>query len=47
MAALTYNNFDGVAGTISSTFPTLLGSASVGSPSGAMNASYFALNKIN
>lgn len=47
MAAYTYPTFDGSAGTISSNFPTILGSASTSTPSGAMNASYFAINKIN
>lgn len=47
MTAYTYPTFDGSGGTISSNFPTILGSASTSTPSGAMNASYFAINKIN
>ena len=48
MAAYTYNNFDGSGGTISSTFPTALGSVpSPGTPSGAVNASHYAIKKIN
>lgn len=49
MTAYTYNHFDGTAGTISSTFPGILGSVPVspGTPSGAINASHFAIKKIN
>lgn len=48
MTAFTYNTFDGSGGSFSSSFPGLLGSVpSPGTPSGAVNASHFAINKIN
>ena len=49
MAAFTYSNFDGSAGTTSSLFPNLLGKAdhAVNTRTGAMNVSYTVIDGIN
>jgi hypothetical protein len=47
MTAYTYNHFDNTAGIISSTFPAALGTAAVGSPSGAVGTAFDVINQIN
>lgn len=47
LAPYTYAHFDGSAGTIPSTFPSILGTANSGGRSGAINVTYYAVNTIN
>ncbi len=49
MTAFGYKHFDGTgaAGDVSSTFPTVLGTANTGSPSGAVSGAFTAVNLIN
>jgi hypothetical protein len=47
MGAFTYNHFDGTAGTISSGFPTFLGSATPSSQAGAIGTGYSVVDQIN
>lgn len=49
MAAFGYKHFDntGAANVVPSTFPSILGTANSGSPSGAVNVSFYVVNQIN
>lgn len=49
MAAFGYKHFDGsgAANAVSSTFPTILGTANTGSPSGAVNVTFYVVKQIN
>lgn len=49
MTAYGYKHFDGTGTTssVASTFPTALGTASSGSPSGAVGSAFTAVNLIN